>query len=474
MKEKSRLKLFLENMLFFGGLAALVKVIPFITLPIITKMLPDTSAYGWVDLYNVALSFGTAISIMGIYDALFREFFEKKDDELHKKRVAATALNLVVCISFSISALIIVFSFVFSKYLPKEIQNNNLNILLVSSIFLGAISSIIAAPTRMRNEKKVYLIIGFVSPILNVIFILFFIKLGYTFQSMIYSSFLLNLIMFIAYYFLNKKDFSIKIFDKKIAKELLKIGIPLMPSFLIYWIYNSMDRIMISNMIGVAELGIYSIGSKVASVSQLIYAAFAGGWQYFAFSTMKDKDQVKLNSKVFEYLGIISFIAYIFIIPINRFIFNYLFTGNYTRGFEVFPLLFLSPLILMLFQTIGNQVLVIKKSYLSTLSLIFGVVINLILNFLLIKSHGIRGAAFATLSSYIVSVFVMALICKKYKLVNISKKFIIISCAMFLGIIADFLNLKYLYIFLYFFTFVFIFTFYFKEVYLLLKKLISK
>ena len=37
---------------------------------------------------------------------------------------------------------------------------------------------------------------------------------------------------------------------------------------------------------------------KLASISSLIYAAFAGGWSYFAFSTMKDEGQVALNSKV--------------------------------------------------------------------------------------------------------------------------------------------------------------------------------
>ena len=66
---------------------------------------------------------------------------------------------------------------------------------------------------------------------------------------------------------------------------------------------------MITNMLGNHQTGIYAIGTKVASGSHLIYTAFAGGWQYFAFSTMKDKDQVKNNSNVFEYLGVISFIG---------------------------------------------------------------------------------------------------------------------------------------------------------------------
>jgi len=109
-------------------------------------------------------------------------------------------------------------------------------------------------------------------------------------------------------------------FDRNIARELFKIGLPLVPTFLIYWVYNSTDRIMITNMLGTGQLGIYSIGSRVAQISQVIYLAFAGGWQYFAFSTMRDEDQVDLVSRVFEYLGIISFLAFLAIVPFNNLI----------------------------------------------------------------------------------------------------------------------------------------------------------
>ena len=63
---------------------------------------------------------------------------------------------------------------------------------------------------------------------------------------------------------------------------------------------------MITNMIGIGAAGIYSVGSKLGHASQLIYTAFAGGWQYFAFSTMKEKEQVKSNSLIFEPFSVSS------------------------------------------------------------------------------------------------------------------------------------------------------------------------
>src|SRR5699024_9419137 len=98
------------------------------------------------------------------------------------------------------------------------------------------------------------------------------------------------------------------------------------PNFLIYWIFNSSDKVMITNMVGIGAAGVYSVASKLGHASQLIYTAFAGGWQFFAFSTMKEDNQVKSNSIIFEYLGIISFIATSFVCAWSYLIFKFLFT----------------------------------------------------------------------------------------------------------------------------------------------------
>lgn len=114
--------------------------------------------------------------------------------------------------------------------------------------------------------------------------------------------------MEVAFGIMNREWFDPRRFDFKLLKELLAIAIPLLPNFLIYWVFNSCDKVMITNMIGIGAAGIYSVGSKLGYASQLIYTAFAGGWQYFAFSTMKDDDQIESTSNIFEYLGILSFV----------------------------------------------------------------------------------------------------------------------------------------------------------------------
>lgn len=418
----------------------LTKALPFITLPIITKLLPDSSSYGIADMFNLIISFGRALAVLGMYDAIFREFFEKNENKVYQKKVTSTGFNIVMIASIIVFLITFLFNKKLSFLLFDNIKFGNLIILSGVGVILSAFSSILASPTRMRNQRRIFLYTGVSFPLIGFLATYGFIKIGYTYEAIIYGTVIMNFISVIVFGYLNRKDFNFKFYDKKVAKELFKIGLPLLPTFLIYWIFKSMDRIMINKMLGASELGIYSVGSRVASISQLILSAFSGGWAYFKYSTMRDDDQVEMNSKVFEYLGIISFLAFIvaqpFIIPV----FNLFFKGNYQRGAIVFSYLFLSPLILMLFQIIGSQMLVVKKTYLTTIALTSGAFSNIILNFILIKNYGIKGAALSTLLSYILSVIIMGVICYRYDLLKVNKRFLLVASILLISIILKFLN----------------------------------
>ena len=79
----------------------------------------------------------------------------------------------------------------------------------------------------------------------------------------------------------------------------------------------------------------------------------------------------------------------------------------------------------MLFQTAGNQFLVIKKSYLATMSLAVGAGTNVLLNYLLIPRLGIVGASIATLIGYTTSVIIVAIINQKMGLLKVRFRFIL-------------------------------------------------
>ena len=396
----NKFKLFIENFLVYGLGGIISKLIPLIMVPIVTRLMPNTEYYGISDLSNTVVQFGSAIAVIGMYDAMYRMFFEKEDEE-YKKNICSTALLFTMITSLIVFAIMLIARDFIAQYFFGNSKYAYVVYLSAMAVLVSATNSIISAPTRMQNKRKIFLVTNTVSPLLSYSISIPMLLAGHYVIALPLAAVVSGVTMEITFGILNHGWFNFRRFDKKLLRQLLIIAIPLFPNFLIYWLFNSCDKVMITNILGIGAAGIYSVGSKLGHCSQLIYTAFAGGWQYFAFSTMKDDNQVKSNSMIFEYLGVISFVATAFICAWSYLIFNILFTDKYLTGYVVAPYLFLAPLLQMLFQVACNQFLVIKKTWPNMLILSSGVVINILINYFLIPVLGIEGAAIATLLGYL-------------------------------------------------------------------------
>ena len=420
----NKIKLFIENFLIYGMGGIINKIIPLIMLPVVTRLMPDTKYFGLSDMTNTIISLCSALAVMGMYDAMYRMFFEKEDDN-YKKDICSTAFLFTSASSLAVFGLMLLFKEQIAQYFLGDSQYNFLVYIGAFAALASAGNSIISAPTRMQNKRKIFLIANTLSPLLSYSISIPLLLNGHYIIALPAAGLLSGIIIETVFGLLNHKWFHLKRFHLGYLKQMLAIAIPLLPNFLIYWVFNSCDKLMITNLLNVGEAGIYSVGSKLGNASQLIYQAFAGGWQYFAFSTMKEDGQVKTNSLVFEYLGVISFGCSVFIFALAHPIYSLLFTGDYVRGYIVSPYLFLAPLLQMLFQVASNQFLVIKKTWPNLFILTSGAIVNLILNLVLIPAIGIEGAAVATLTGYAIADIVAVIVLCRMKLMVISGRFIV-------------------------------------------------
>lgn len=416
----------MENFFIYGLGGIISRIIPFIMLPVITRLMPDIYYFGINDITNVIVSFGTSFAILGMYDAIFRLFFDQ-DDINYKISLCSNALFFCFISSTIIAVVIFLLRSYLALYFFKSLEYEILIVIIALSIWSNGVNSILAAPTRMQNKKKTYLFINSVSSVIIYIFAIPLLLLGKYSTALPFTAlcsiFMANLI----YIKLNYKWFKFRLINKSTIMALLQIALPLLPNFLIYWVFNSCDRLMISKILGEGAVGVYAIGSKLGHLSQLIYTAFVGGWQYFAYSTMKEKDQIKVSSLIFEYLAVISYSSCILMAAFCKYIFEILFVNEYVNGYVVAPYLFLSPLLLMLFQVASSQFIIVKTPWFNLITLAAGAFLNVILNLILLNLIGIEGAALATVCGYLISVFLCLIILKKKKLYIISIRFLIIT-----------------------------------------------
>lgn len=409
-------------MFVYGFGNVISKIIPLLMLPVVTRLMPNSEYIGISDLSNTIISFASSFALMGMYDAMYRLFFEKDNTE-YRKRVCSTALIITLCTSlFTFIVLVLLKDWLAQVFLGNKSYAYVVYISAIAAL-VGATNSVISAPTRMQNKRLLYILGNTLSPVLSYSISIPMLLNGYYVIALplagVISAFTIEIFFGIA----NRKWFSFFRFDKSIFKQLVIFGVPTIFNFTIYWIFNSSDKLMITNLIGIAAAGIYAVASKIGHISNLVYSAFSGGWQFFVYSTMNDENQVDSVSMVYEYLGTISFLATATLCSISYPLISILFSEEYISVYLVAPYLFLSPLILMLYQTGGIQLWIIKKTWPSSLILICGAIVNIVLNYFLIPIWGIEGAAIATLMGYAVTALVGVLVLSKLKLLKLKKRF---------------------------------------------------
>ena len=420
----SRARLFLENFFIYGVGNVLTKAVPFLMLPVLTRMITNPAVFGVYDIYTIVIRFGEPLVILGSYDAMFRLFFDD-ENPLFRKQVCSSSLAIVTTTSL-VALVLTAFFWVFGIYFWDESYRWMIATAgIVITVY--AMRSVIAAPTRMQNQRATIIILSLLGPLLYYALALFLAWKGKPLEGLVFGNLVNGLVFLLVYGLLNRSFFSRGHVKSKQVRDLLKIGVPLAPTFLIYWIFTSCDRFMIGHMMGMEAVGLYGVGARLSAISQGIYTAFAGGWQYFAFSTMKDEDHTYLMSRIFEILAIFSFLSLFILLPWVDWIFKIMVAEPYRSASTIFPYLFFAPLLLMLSQIAGTQLQVEKKTHLSTISRLVGAVTNIILNFLFIPRWGILGAALATLIGYFAMTLSITLVVLKMNRLTFNIKFAIIT-----------------------------------------------
>ena len=252
----NKLKLFIENFLVYGLGGVISKIVPLIMVPIVTRLMPSSDYYGLSDLSNTVVQFASALAIMGMYDAMYRMFFEK-DDEEYKKSVCSTALVFTLFTSLAVFVVLVILKEQIAQWFFSDRKYAYIVYLSAMATLVGATNSIISAPTRMQNKRKIFLVTNTVSPILSYAISIPMILGGYYTIALPLAAVVSGATMELAFWIMNKEWFSHRRFDINLLKPLLVIAIPLFPNFLIYWVFNSCDKVMITNMIGIGAAGIY-------------------------------------------------------------------------------------------------------------------------------------------------------------------------------------------------------------------------
>jgi len=282
----------------FGNIST--KIVGFILLPLYTNyLLPED--YGILIILQTILQILIGVFGFNLPTAMMRWYASEKNVKTRNSIVFSTLFSSTI-ISVILSLILIPFSKEFSLYWFSTDQFSNYFIFLFLASSAGIISNVPLNVIRLKELPKFYVILSvlrFTTIILLNIYFVAYAKMGV--EGIMISEFLGSLIVIVLSLPILIKDSNF-VLNMKILKEMFIFGYPLVFSTVFSFVLTLGDRFIIESIDGVASVGVYSLGHKIASIiNMLILQSFQLGFLPLAYKKLGTPNDKKYFSKILTY-----------------------------------------------------------------------------------------------------------------------------------------------------------------------------
>jgi O-antigen/teichoic acid export membrane protein len=199
-----------------------------------------------------------------------------------------------------------------------------------------------------------------------------------------------------------------------LLKRLLIFGLPLVPAYLAGWALTFSDRFFLERYADLKQVGIYAIGYSIASVLNMVMGWFNTAWLPYGYSVANQPDVKIFYARMLTYALTLFTLISLGLSLFAREVLTLLATPSYYGAARVVPLIALAYLFYEMNYMIAFGLdLTGKTSYYAPIVGI-AAVLNIVLNFSLIPSFGMMGAAVSTVASYMVMPVMAYLIVRRF------------------------------------------------------------
>ena len=386
----------------------------FILLPIYTRYLTPAD-YGIVSSMAVLQTILAIFFTLCLERSVVRLYWDYKTDNDKKDFFGTITISIAV-----LSSIILILLFTFNKYVGliyKSIDFFPFYVYAILSSFIGVFSLVPKKYLMLKEKAGTFITLSLLQFILRAGFILYFIivskegAIGYLKGNLFAVIILLPIFSLISFKICNFK------FKYKIFKEAFSFSLPIVPAIMTAWILNLSDRVFIERYFTLEDVGIYSLGYKIAGLVVLFTGAFSLAYDPVFFKLANSDNQKIAKKKLFSYNHIYLIITILFCFIIAFFskeVVTILLDKKFINAYYFTPLIAFSYLFSQASGITSRFFQQSKKMKANMYISISAAVINVILNFLLIPPFGAFGAAYATILSMFLVFSVSYFYTKKY------------------------------------------------------------
>jgi O-antigen/teichoic acid export membrane protein len=410
------LKSLAKNSFIYYLSTILTKGISFFLLPLYTSIL-STEDYGVLELMSIMSTMVIILFTLQIGQGVARYYNElrnQKHIQIYSSTVAIFSL-----ISFGV---FIVISVLFLSQIAAYLNlSESTTIFALMSIALNGLFYLSQNQLTWKIKPFQEMISSLTYNILTIGSTIYFLVYKEDGISGIFKAQCIGAVLgiLVAYLF-TKKDYS-TYFSAKVLRKLFRFSLPLLPGALAIFIYMFTDRICIKEMLGLDELGVFSVGNKIATILTFSGIGVSAALVPLIYRHFKEKETPEKIGLMFRLFSSLSFILLAFLAFFARFVIETMTNSDYLSAVNIVPfLLFAIYLNSLTFFFPGLSIA--KKTVKISLIAILAGVINLILNIVLIPHFGILAAAIVTCVSFGLNFILLYHFSQKEYPINITLK----------------------------------------------------
>lgn len=371
------------------------KAIGFISMPVFTRLM-DEKDYGIVAVYMAALGIIAPISTFNATDSISRYYYEKgKSDFGH---FLSSIIQFLLLIQAPLVILFLVFRESFMAWPGIPVS---LSLFLLLGLFHKEVQKVFRGILVSRKMSKPYVKVnvfqsygGFgISWLLLVVASgsRYFLRIAGVVFTQVISAFwmLWRIWRYINWQKINWSH----------VRYSLHFGLPRLPYVLSGVILSQFDRIMLSNISGAGQAGLYSVGYNVGGLSMLMIGAITPALMpnfYQMMNEARHRAVDKLNRKILWIIcgGGIGLMLF------GGFLLRLMADERFYQGAEVVPAIVMGYMFYALAGVYNRFSGYYKMTILQSLGALLAGGLNILLNYLWIPKYGIMAAAYATIVAY--------------------------------------------------------------------------
>lgn len=394
------LRAWVKHFLVYGLGVVLMYALPALMIPIYTYRVTP-SIYGVVELLNRSQDILLIILSFGLGSAAATFYQMRRGDAEGQKTLYSTCVQYIAAFSFAIVVILLPFSARISKLLfGSPIYAKAVVLILLSTYFEGLFQ---AAVLYLQSELRSVLYVStFTARSIAAISLNFVLVFWWRWGLMgiVWATFLHTSLFAIAVaaYMFRCTGFH---FDRKLMRELLAFGAPLVVGGFAMFVLNNGDRYFLEAYRSSADLGIYGVGYKLGTVAlALLMYPFMKIWSVTMVDIARSPDGPKdlgriatylIAGGVFITLGVSLFAPYVVRLVAQK---------SYWAATSLIPVVGLAYIFYAWSVVMDASFYITKRTVYKMIDVTLAGLVVLGLYWWWIPSHGMIGAAWATVGGF--------------------------------------------------------------------------